>query len=284
MGRMSAAVALYTVQGVEDDSPDHPNAFFLPRLPNSHISLGQLNECFPLKETGDFLFSYLVAGKERIWRTLVEENNNRLFLRVLAVRDSWQEETEGDEPASAPAPAGCAAESSDALPSLQDLHSPAPAQSPTPSPLPSPSPAKIAEPMTPEETKAAAIKDEGNKSFKSGQFPAAIAIYTKALELIAGLDKTKATTKLSVACLGNRAACRIQERDFDQAIQDCSSVLAQDPKNAKALVRRGTSFEHNEKHKKALADFEGALAIDMKNKVAQQSAVRLRKLIKSIYG
>merc|ERR1712166_1062240 len=119
MGRMSAAVALYTVQGVEDDSPDHPNAFFLPRLPNSHISLGQLNECFPLKETGDFLFSYLVAGKERIWRTLVEENdvspldnNNRLFLRVLAVRDSWQEETEGDEPASAPAPAGCAAESS----------------------------------------------------------------------------------------------------------------------------------------------------------------------------
>ena len=33
--------------------------------------------------------------------------------------------------------------------------------------------------MTPEETKAAAIKDEGNKSFKSGQFPAAIAIYTK---------------------------------------------------------------------------------------------------------
>ena len=27
-------------------------------------------------------------------------------------------------------------------------------------------------------------------------------------------------------------------------------VLTQDPKNAKALVRRGTSFEHNEKHKK----------------------------------
>ena len=33
--------------------------------------------------------------------------------------------------------------------------------------------------MTADETKAAAIKDEGNKSFKSGQFPAAIAVYTK---------------------------------------------------------------------------------------------------------
>ncbi len=70
-----AAVALYTVEGVEDDSAvrsyvcagslttglqDHPNAFFLPRLQGASITLEQLRECFPLGHIGEFKFSYLV--------------------------------------------------------------------------------------------------------------------------------------------------------------------------------------------------------------------------------
>lgn len=290
-----AAVALYTVEGVEDDSAAHPNAFFLPRLPSPAITLEQLRECFPLSHTGEFKFSYLVKDDGRYWRTLVHDeeeapldSSNRLFLRILPVRD-WEAEAQAAAEAEA-APAEAQAGNSpkraeDELPSLAELHTPV-APSPAeqqPRPAASPSPAPAEDDQTPEEKACAAMKDEGNKAFKTGAFPVAIAAYSKAVEKLVTLPETKASQKILCDCLGNRAACRIQERDFEMAIEDCDIVLSKQPQNAKALVRRGTCYEHCEKHKKALADFEAALGVDMKNKVAQQSAVRLRKLIKALY-
>ena len=95
--------------------------------------------------------------------------------------------------------------------------------------------------MTEEEKKASGTKDEGNKCFKSGQFPGAIAAYSKvcqrrcfgceavdsqALELITTLPTSPTQQKLYCDCLGNRAACRIQERDFEMAVDDCNLVRA----------------------------------------------------------
>eukprot|EP00656_Telonema_subtile_P030493 TRINITY_DN3346_c0_g2_i1.p1 TRINITY_DN3346_c0_g2~~TRINITY_DN3346_c0_g2_i1.p1 ORF type:complete len:286 (-),score=81.56 TRINITY_DN3346_c0_g2_i1:301-1158(-) len=282
-----AAVALYTVEGVEDDSADHPNAFFLPRLQGASITLEQLRECFPLGHIGEFKFSYLVQDEPRYWRTLVQEHEEapldakkRLFLRVLPVRD-WNAEAQAEAQAQAQAqpPATPATKTTDELPSLAEFHTPAsPPEQQTPKPTPPP-PAQ--DEQTPEEKACAEMKDEGNKAFKVGGFPAAITAYSKAIEKLVTLPETKVREKLMCDCLGNRAACRIQERDFELAIEDCDIVLQKQPNNTKALVRRGTSYEHCEKLKKALADFEAALALDMKNKTAQQSAIRLRKLIKA---
>lgn len=293
-----AAVALYTITGCEDDSPDHPNAFFLPRLSEPVISLEELKDCFPL--AGEFLFSYRATGREALWRTMTDDEDlapldekKRLFLRVLPVRDLEMEAYENTAAEAEASPKAGGHSTEDLAADMAELHtpsagagdeSPQPSGPASPSPTPSPKPAAAEENMTQEEKAAASIKDEGNKSFKSGQFPAAIASYSKALEIIVKLPVTKTQEKLYCDCLGNRAACRIQERDFEMAVEDCNFVLEKQPKNVKALVRRGTSFEHIEKHKKALADFEAALAIDVKNKSAQQSAVRLRKLIKTLYG
>eukprot|EP00658_Telonema_sp_P-2_P025149 TRINITY_DN20128_c0_g1_i1.p1 TRINITY_DN20128_c0_g1~~TRINITY_DN20128_c0_g1_i1.p1 ORF type:complete len:299 (+),score=83.14 TRINITY_DN20128_c0_g1_i1:56-952(+) len=297
-----AAVALYTMDGTEDDTPEHPNAFFLPRLDRPSITLAQLHDCFPLADRGEFQFSFKEENGKS-WRVMAYDDdeapldvNKRLFLRIVQIRDWEAEATEAAQeaaeaaqpstPHAATSPGGSGAQSED-LPSLQELHAPSPSPAPaeTPGPAhPSPVPASPAEEeQSPGEKAVSKVKDEGNAAFKNGQFPVAIETYTKAVGMLAKLPSTKATDTLLCACLGNRAACRIQERDFEMGIEDCDLVLEKQPKNAKALVRRGTCYEHIEKHKKALADFEAALALDMKNKNAQQSAVRLRKLIKTLY-
>ena len=71
-------------------------------------------------------------------------------------------------------------------------------------------------------------------------------------------------------------------RDFDDAITDATRLLAVDPKNAKALLRRGTCYEHVEKHKKCIADMEAVLSIDPSHKQAKDIKNRVQKVMKSL--
>lgn len=96
-------------------------------------------------------------------------------------------------------------------------------------------------------TPAMAAKEEGNELYKNGKFPEAINVYTRALGL-ATTDEEKVTL------LNNRAGCHFQDRNFRACVADCSEALAIEPKNVKALLRRGLAYENIEKIDQAMTD------------------------------
>mmetsp|Transcript_114813 Transcript_114813/g.161262 ORF Transcript_114813/g.161262 Transcript_114813/m.161262 type:complete len:264 (+) Transcript_114813:52-843(+) len=120
-------------------------------------------------------------------------------------------------------------------------------------------------------SKAMAAKEEGNEFYKLGRFPEAIDCYTKGLGH-ATLDEEK------IALLNNRAACRFQERSFRQAIADCSEVLALDPNNTKALLRRGLAYENIEKIDQGLADMKKLQEISPGIQKVTQAMHRLNRM------
>lgn len=91
-------------------------------------------------------------------------------------------------------------------------------------------------------------KEKGNELFKSGDFRDAVDAYTKSLAL-ASKDAT----------LSNRAAAYLKLELFDRAIEDCTAVLANDPKHVKALMRRAVARTEILQHESALEDVNAAL-------------------------
>jgi len=314
---------MYTIDGDELDSQDHPNVFFLPRDITESVSLKMLRQHFPLE--GDYHFRFKLPGtdggsRRGVWRDMRCDEDlapindqKKLFLRVLRLR------AEGDNipPASVPVPAAASSapdttaptsstpqatpaaqtrerEDSMAMPANFFDSGPGP-QSPSEGEAaasgdavsPSPAGGAVASPTpaNPEEQKMVDLKGVGNDHFKKGEFPDAIAAYTSAVELYDGLEtKTPTADKTVSACLNNRAACRIQVREFDDAILDATRVLALEPKNAKALLRRGTCYEHIEKYKQSKADMEGVLSIDPGSRQAKDILNRVKKVMKALYG
>merc|ERR1719359_2396596 len=87
-------------------------------------------------------------------------------------------------------------------------------------------------------------------------FEEAIALYTKCI------DKGRADGDVGptvIKALSNRAACFKQLSNFDNTIEDCTSVLEVEPDNVKALVRRAQAFEAVERYKSALQDVKQVL-------------------------
>lgn len=97
----------------------------------------------------------------------------------------------------------------------------------------------------------------------------AVAYYTKAVEA----DKTLVTA------FNNRAMAYLKLGNFVQTEEDCNSALKLDPKNAKALLRRGTSRALQSMYKEALDDFDAVLTVEPNNKSAQVEINRIRKMV-----
>eukprot|EP00353_Schmidingerella_taraikaensis_P012783 CAMPEP_0185588782 /NCGR_PEP_ID=MMETSP0434-20130131/54507_1 /TAXON_ID=626734 ORGANISM="Favella taraikaensis, Strain Fe Narragansett Bay" /NCGR_SAMPLE_ID=MMETSP0434 /ASSEMBLY_ACC=CAM_ASM_000379 /LENGTH=122 /DNA_ID=CAMNT_0028211695 /DNA_START=21 /DNA_END=385 /DNA_ORIENTATION=+ len=113
------------------------------------------------------------------------------------------------------------------------------------------------------------LKEEANAMFKAARFEEAIGAYGRAIDAIK--DKTSA---LYLTCLNNRAACNQQLSNFHAVIEDTSVVLEHEPKNVKALIRRGLAFEGLEKYRSALADIREVLAIDPRIDIANKAQHR----------
>ncbi|NXI13318.1 SGTB protein, partial [Irena cyanogastra] len=77
--------------------------------------------------------------------------------------------------------------------------------------------------------KADQLKDEGNNHMKEENYGAAVDCYTRAIEL----DPNNAV----YYC--NRAAAQSKLNNFREAIKDCESAIAIDPKYSKAYGRMG---------------------------------------------
>merc|ERR1711907_237420 len=92
-------------------------------------------------------------------------------------------------------------------------------------------------------------KEEGNALFKKGLFEQSLAVYTEALALC-----EDPVGDLALAIRNNRAGCHHQLSNFHGVVEDASAVLAQQPDNLKALMRRMIALEPLEKYEAVLND------------------------------
>lgn len=95
-------------------------------------------------------------------------------------------------------------------------------------------------------------KDEGNRHFKSQNYPEAIRCYSRAIQL----------SPAEPAYYSNRAACYLSQKKFEQTIADCDKAVQLDANFTKALRRRALAYMNLLKFDEALADFKAALATD----------------------
>lgn len=89
--------------------------------------------------------------------------------------------------------------------------------------------------------------------------------YSNALELQPGW----------ATALNNRAMARLRAGDAAGASADCDAVLADDPRNVKALLRRAAAREELGRPQPALEDLRQVLQLQPQNKEAQQGVERL---------
>jgi DnaJ family protein C protein 7 len=104
-----------------------------------------------------------------------------------------------------------------------------------------------------------AKKDEGNQAFQSGNYEAAHAIYSEALELDPNLDSFNAIL------FSNRAAASKSMKNYDDAVSDLTSAIELDSQYHKAYIRRGQCYVEMEKFDEAVRDYEHILQEEQDN-------------------
>lgn len=77
---------------------------------------------------------------------------------------------------------------------------------------------------------------QGNECFKQGKYKDAAQFYTQALD-----QKTERQV-INVKCLGNRAQCHLEMKNYRKCITDCTRVLDIEPDNTKAWFRSAKAF------------------------------------------
>ncbi len=96
------------------------------------------------------------------------------------------------------------------------------------------------------------LKEQGNEFFRNSNFPAAIEVYSRGIELC--VDESDMAQKSVL--LTNRATCYFHTQEWDRSIADATSSLAIDPQYWKALYRRGVAHEQKGELGSALEDLE----------------------------
>ncbi|KAL1753894.1 hypothetical protein FB107DRAFT_276295 [Schizophyllum commune] len=119
-------------------------------------------------------------------------------------------------------------------------------------------------------SKAQAAKEKGNTAFKSGDYVAAVGHYTEAILA----DKHDPTFFL------NRAAAYLKLGKLEDAERDCTSTLAIDPQNVKALFRRGQARQGIGKLEDAIQDLKAALKREPNNDAVKQELAKIEKVTK----
>lgn len=123
----------------------------------------------------------------------------------------------------------------------------------------------------------------GNEAFKNKDFDKAIKSYTKALRKLGAAPRAEESARATqVACLTNRAACRLKVSppDVDGCADDCCAALEIDATNVKALFRRGTAFGlMGGMDAAAIGDMEAALVLKPDDKGIRSSLDRLKRRV-----
>ncbi|KAK8136881.1 serine threonine-protein phosphatase 5 [Apiospora sp. TS-2023a] len=120
--------------------------------------------------------------------------------------------------------------------------------------------------------KAVAFKNDGNKAFSAHDWPKAINLYSKAIEL-----NNKEPTFYT-----NRAQANIKSEAYGYAIADATKAIELNPKLVKAYFRRAVAYAAILKPKDALQDFKDCVRLDPNNKDAKLKLAECQKIVRQL--
>lgn len=113
-----------------------------------------------------------------------------------------------------------------------------------------------------------AIRQIGNTHFKSAAYDAAIEKYEKAVRFLVQVENQDAHPEVNeklIACYNNNAMCAIKLGRWAEARHAATLALNLDPKNAKALFRRGTAALNGSDAEGAVDDLTQAHQMEPEN-------------------
>ncbi|KAI9049506.1 hypothetical protein LZ554_006535 [Drepanopeziza brunnea f. sp. 'monogermtubi'] len=126
--------------------------------------------------------------------------------------------------------------------------------------------------MASPEEQAVAFKNDGNKAFAAHDWPTAIELYTKAIEL-----NDKEPTYFS-----NRAQANIKSEAYGYAIADATKAIELNPNLVKAYYRRAVAYTAILKSKEALRDFKTVVRKAPNDKDAKLKLAECEKIVKRV--
>lgn len=121
-----------------------------------------------------------------------------------------------------------------------------------------------------EETRRAeaeAVKEQGTQAIKSGDFARAAILYSESLEILE-----------TVAARNNRCLALIKLERWDEAIRDATAVLSVEPRNPKALFRRGLAHRGRGDRSAAVEDLTKLVTLEPGNKLAKEELRRTKRM------
>ena len=93
-------------------------------------------------------------------------------------------------------------------------------------------------------------------------------------------EAIKERRALASALYLNRAAARLELKEFKGALSDCDEVLESEPRHAKALYRRGRCCLEMDDWPAAKKAFASVLEVDAANKDARRGLQRVRDAVR----
>ncbi|KAM5313672.1 sperm-associated antigen 1 isoform 3-T3 [Glossophaga mutica] len=113
-------------------------------------------------------------------------------------------------------------------------------------------------------------KEKGNEAFNSGDYEEAVKYYTRSLSVLP-----------TVVAYNNRAQAELKLQNWNRAFQDCEKVLELEPGNVKALLRRATTYKHQNKLPEAVEDLSKVLDIEPDNELAKKALSEVERDLKN---
>ncbi|NXJ70448.1 TOM34 protein, partial [Rostratula benghalensis] len=123
----------------------------------------------------------------------------------------------------------------------------------------------------------ASLRGAGNEEFRRGQYGAAAALYTRALELLEAAGEAAAEERSVL--LANRAACHLKDGACRLCVADCSDALELVPFGIKPLLRRAAAYEALEGYQLAYVDYKTVLQVDCTVQAAHDGVNRMTKAL-----
>ncbi|NWU91675.1 TOM34 protein, partial [Upupa epops] len=124
---------------------------------------------------------------------------------------------------------------------------------------------------------AEGLRQAGNEQFRCGQYGAAAALYTRALQLLEDVGEAAAAERS--ALLANRAACHLKDGACSLCIADCTGALELVPFAVKPLLRRAAAYEALERYGLAYVDYKTVLQVDCSVQAAHDGVNRMTKAL-----
>jgi len=121
---------------------------------------------------------------------------------------------------------------------------------------------------------AAQLYGDGERAYRSGDYQAAILLFTKVL----ALDVENLNAYLQ------RGFCNSLLKQYAAAASDFTAVIERKADHAWAYTSRGSAYAKLGQHEKAMADFDQVIALDPKNEEAYNNRGWSRKALGDING